>query len=58
MGRRRKTDSEKRETNKARFQRFQAKRVNIGKEIDRWVNLKGAVGAESDATLAKLLIDK
>jgi len=58
MGRPRKTESEKRKTNRERYQRFRAKQVNIGEEINRWNSLKLIVGTERDVTLAKLLIDK
>ena len=58
MGRQRKTDSEKKKANRARYERFKAKQINIGNEGERWLTMKGTVGADSDEKLAKLLIDK
>ena len=58
MGRPRKSDIEKKKVNKARYERFKAKQINVGEEVDRWLTVKRIVGTASDVELIKLLIDK
>lgn len=58
MGKPRKTDSEKKKSNKARYERYKKRQVNVGDQADRWSDLRGIVGAGSDRDFAKLLIDR
>ena len=59
MGRRRTlTDSVKKQKAKARTQLYRSRRVNIGKEYDRWVTVRSIIGATKDEDFATVLIDR
>jgi len=52
------TKSAKKRLKQAYNWEFHKARVHIGKELERWRDLKAKLSVKSDANLAKILIDR